>query len=132
MFRRKIDEQSEEISRIKQMLDKPEKVPNRDDEMSDDAYWSRMVQEVQASEGQDPPDLANDDDDVEGDWEMRSEDGTEETIEEVNPGRKNDRVVEVVHPEQRLNSRQRDYEQRERELRELTERTQIQDLKYKR
>lgn len=43
-----------------------------------------MVQEVQANEAkqnQDPPALAHDDDDVEGDWEMRSEDDIEDTSE---------------------------------------------------
>ncbi|KAK6030424.1 hypothetical protein OSTOST_03441 [Ostertagia ostertagi] len=126
---KKIEEQSEEISRIKQILDQPKKVaePNEDEEMSDDAYWSRMVQEVQVNEvNQDPPELAPDDD-VEGDWEMRSEDGTEETIEEVNPGRKNDRVVEVVRPEQSSKSRHWDYEQREERAQESSQN----ELKYR-
>ncbi|VDO22035.1 unnamed protein product [Haemonchus placei] len=67
---------------------------------------SHMVQEFQANEtkqNQAPPALAHDDDDFEGDWEVRSEYGAEEASEDVKPRGESDRVVEVVRPEQRLN-----------------------------
>nr|CDJ87190.1 unnamed protein product [Haemonchus contortus] len=122
---KKIQEQSEEISRIKKMLDVPKKAVdpgNGNDPKIDDAYFSQMVKEVQANEAkqnQEPPARVHDDGDAEEDWEMRSEISEENKSEELERRLESDRVVEIRRPEQRPSSSLGQYEQRRDELNKL-------------
>nr|CDJ90018.1 unnamed protein product [Haemonchus contortus] len=113
-------------------MDKPKMAVepgNGNDQKSGDAHFSQMVKEVQANEAkqnQEPPALAHHDDDVEEDWEMRSEVSEENKSEELEKRRESDRVVEMRRSEQRPNPSLRQYEQRGGEVNKLAA-----ELKYK-
>ncbi|KAK6018471.1 hypothetical protein OSTOST_15939 [Ostertagia ostertagi] len=81
-LQQKLDEQSEEISRLKKALE-PKQNTAEDVEMTDDAYWSRMVEEVhdvdEANQVQtSPPELVSEGPDEEEELDFRSAAGDEE------------------------------------------------------
>ncbi|KAK6062022.1 hypothetical protein COOONC_00305 [Cooperia oncophora] len=111
-LQKKITEQAAEISLLKEQIQKPQphlKPRPTDVEMTDDAYWSRMVEEVhdmqEISQPQTPPPLASDgdDEDEQMEYQPTAEADNDERRAEEPLEVYEDRVVERV-PRQKSSS----------------------------
>ncbi|KAK6061101.1 hypothetical protein COOONC_01231 [Cooperia oncophora] len=111
-LQKKITEQAAEISRLKERIQQPNPETGPcapEGEMTDDAYWSRMVEEIhdiqEDNQPQTPPPLASDGDDDDEQMEdqpIPEADNDKRTAEEplvITPANTGVRVVQLVLPE---------------------------------